>query len=406
MVASRIVGNTVQVDDFLGNILESSSDYSIIGNDLKGKIISWNEGARRLYGYERSEVIGKSSNLLYTPTEVKAGLPKQMLKTALDDGKWEGTITRVRRDGVQFPAHTVSLPQRDAKGEPVGLLLISKSVASETRLSKVKRLLDNKILGDNAEVVDFLGNILESSTEYSIIGKELDGTIILWNEGARRLYGYEPEEVIGKANSSILHTEEDVAAGKPTEMMAAALREGKWEGTISRRRKNGDIFTARVVITPRRDVSGQPVGFLLISKDYSNEMRFSEEVRKAKLFDSAIVSDAQQAVDFITNILESSTEYSVIGKDLDGKILLWNEGARRLYGYDPEEVVGKANSAILHTEEDVASGKPREILEAALHNGKWEGTITRRRKNGDLFTARVVITPRRDSVGRAIGYLL
>ena len=148
------------------------------------------------------------------------------------------------------------------------------------------------------------------------------------------------------------------------------------------------------------------MGFLLISKDYSNEMRFSEEVRKAKLFDSAIVSDAQQAVDFITNILESSTEYSVIGKDLDGKILLWNEGARRLYGYDPEEVVGKANSSILHTEEDVAAGKPREILEAALHNGKWEGTITRRRKNGELFTARVVITPRRDSVGRAIGYLL
>jgi PAS domain S-box-containing protein len=98
--------------------------------------------------------------------------------------------------------------------------------------------------------VDFLGNILESSTEYSIIGKDLEGTIILWNEGARRLYGYEPEEMIGKANSSILHTEDDIKAGKPQEMMATALREGKWEGTISRRRKNGEIFTARVVITP------------------------------------------------------------------------------------------------------------------------------------------------------------
>src|SRR5579859_1489109 len=60
---------------------------------------------------------------------------------------------------------------------------------------------------------------------------------------------------------------------------------------------------------------------------------------KARLFDSSIVGTAQEAVDFITNILESSTEYSVIAKDLDGKILLWNEGARRLYGYEPEEVV-------------------------------------------------------------------
>ena len=95
------------------------------------------------------------------------------------------------------------------------------------------------------------------------------------------------------------------------------------------------------------------------------------------------------------NILESSTEYSIIGKDLDGKILLWNEGARRLYGYAPEEVVGKANSAILHTPEDVASGKPRQMLEPAIRQGHWEGTIARVRREGQQFMARVVVTPRR-----------
>src|SRR5690242_21118921 len=116
-----------------------------------------------------------------------------------------------------------------------------------------------------------------------------------------------------------------------------------------------------------------------------------------KLFDSSLVGGAQKALDFIGNVLESSTEYSVIGKDLQGKILLWNEGARRLYGYEPEEVVGKANSAILHTAEDVKAGRPREILESALRDGKWEGTINRLRKNADQFTARVVITPRRDA---------
>ncbi|RJR44009.1 MAG: PAS domain S-box protein [Deltaproteobacteria bacterium] len=407
LLDNKIIGNAEEVVDFLGNILESSTEYSIIGKDLDGKIILWNDGARRLYGYRPEEVIGRAnSSILHTEEDIKAGKPRLMMQAALKDGKWEGTINRRRKNGEIFTARVVLTPRLDNAGKPIGFLLMSKNISSEMRLTEPRRLLDSKIVGNSEEVIDFLGNILESSTEYSIIGKELDGTIILWNEGARRLYGYEPEEVIGKANSAILHTVEDVKAGKPEDMMAAALREGKWEGTINRRRKNGEIFTARVVITPRRDISGQPVGFLLISKDYTNEMRFSEEVRKAKLFDSAIVSNAQQAVDFITNILESSTEYSVIGKDLDGKILLWNEGARRLYGYEPEEVVGKANSAILHTEEDVAAGKPREILEAALHNGKWEGTIVRRRKNGDLFTARVVITPRRDSMGRAIGYLL
>ncbi|HKT47244.1 MAG TPA: PAS domain-containing protein, partial [Candidatus Acidoferrales bacterium] len=90
---------------------------------------------------------------------------------------------------------------------------------------------------------------------------------------------------------------------------------------------------------------------------------------KGRLFDRSIVSTAQEALDFIGNILESSTEYSVIGKDLDGKILLWNEGARRMYGYEPDEVVGKLNSEVLHTPEDVASGKPKEMMQAALQNG-------------------------------------
>ena len=108
---------------------------------------------------------------------------------------------------------------------------------------------------------------MESSTEYSVIAKDLDGRILLWNEGARRLYGYEPDEVVGKANSSMLHVPEDVQAGKPRQIMEAALLHGKWEGTINRRRKNGDQFTARLVITPRLDAVGKPVGFLLMSKD-------------------------------------------------------------------------------------------------------------------------------------------
>src|SRR5581483_9013072 len=49
-----------------------------------------------------------------------------------------------------------------------------------------------------------------------------------------------PGGVVDKANSEILHPPEDVKAGKPRMMLEAALREGKWEGTIARQRKNGE----------------------------------------------------------------------------------------------------------------------------------------------------------------------
>jgi PAS domain S-box-containing protein len=104
---------------------------------------------------------------------------------------------------------------------------------------------------------------------------------------------------------------------------------------------------------------------------------------KSTLFDPVFVgSNPRNALEFIVNVLQSSTDYSIIGKGLDGTILLWNEGARRLYGYEAEEVLGKANSDILHTPEDIGAGRPRAIMQAALRHGKWEGILTRVRKNG------------------------
>jgi hypothetical protein len=63
---------------------------------------------------------------------------------------------------------------------------------------------------------------------------------------------------------------------------------------------------------------------------------------KPTLFDSSVLATEQQAVEFASNILESSTEYSIIGKDLDGKILLWNEGARRMWAWHRPGTLGGA----------------------------------------------------------------
>ncbi|HEX9668097.1 MAG TPA: ATP-binding protein [Thermoanaerobaculia bacterium] len=144
----------------------------------------------------------------------------------------------------------------------------------------ISKPFDSAIVGTPQEAVDFITNILQASTEYSIIGKGLDGTILLWNEGARRIYGYEPEEVVGRANSAILHTPGDVAAGRHHDFLQAALRDGNWEGTINRVRKNGERFTARVVITPRHDGTGRPIGYLLISKDVSSEIRLTAALQE------------------------------------------------------------------------------------------------------------------------------
>jgi PAS domain S-box-containing protein len=151
------------------------------------------------------------------------------------------------------------------------------------------KLYDSTVFRSSGEAISFIGTMLEASTEYSIIGKDLDGNIVLWNEGARRLYGWEPEEVVGKANSRILHTPEDVASGLPERMVRDALADGKWEGVVNRRRKDGTAFTARVVITPRRDGAGSPVGLLLISKDIAEEVRLTRELEATQRYTRSLI---------------------------------------------------------------------------------------------------------------------
>ncbi len=62
-------------------------------------------------------------------------------------------------------------------------------------------------------------------------------------------------------------------------MMQAALRDGKWEGPLARVRRDGRTFVASVVITKQSNSSRKHVGFLLISKDISEQLRLEEEVK-------------------------------------------------------------------------------------------------------------------------------
>jgi PAS domain S-box-containing protein len=71
--------------------------------------------------------------------------------------------------------------------------------------------------------------------------------------------------------------------------MAEVLHRGKFEGTLSRRRKTGEHFTARVVITPRRSSDGEAAGFLLISKDISDEIRANALLKQSEANLRAVV---------------------------------------------------------------------------------------------------------------------
>jgi len=213
-----------------------------------------------------------------------------------------------------------------ARGRKRTVALIKRTAVSTKRTAVAARprrshLFDTSVFTTPTEAIEFIENVLESSTEYSIIGKDLDGTIVLWNEGAKRLYGYMPHEVIGIANSEILHTPEDVAAGVHLTAMRTALEHGSWASTLERVRKDGKRFTANVVITRRVNAAGKPVGFLLISKDISDELRLTHELEASQFYTRSLIEsniDALMTTDpvgIITDVNEQMMALTGAARD-------------------------------------------------------------------------------------------
>ena len=89
-------------------LVESASGLAIFDLDTEGRVSSWNDGARRLKGYERDEIVGVHYSVFYTPEDVAAQTPDRLLAEAITTGRVEDFGVRVRKDGSTFQA-TVSI---------------------------------------------------------------------------------------------------------------------------------------------------------------------------------------------------------------------------------------------------------------------------------------------------------
>jgi PAS domain S-box-containing protein len=164
---------------------------------------------------------------------------------------------------------------------------------------------------------NFLQNVLESSTEYSIIAADSEGKILLWNEGAHRIYGWTSEEIVGK-DSRILLPADDVDSGKFDLVLKAALEQGKWEGVMARRRKDGEAFPARVVLTILRDQGGVPLGFLIVSKDITNEQHLHQKLIESEEYNRGLIESNIDAI-MTTDTLGVITDVNRRVEELTGR---------------------------------------------------------------------------------------
>ncbi len=235
------------------SMMAETSGDAIVGHTLDPRIVYWNHGAERIYGYALDEVIGQPSAMLMPPGQNE--LPAVIDRIRRGEHVPHYETKRRRKDGTVIDVSVTVSPINTRDGELVGVSVVAREVSERKRAEEA--------LAQLAAIVD--------SSEDAIIGKTLDTTIVSWNRGAEQIYGYTPAEAIGQPIGILL------PPGSENEVPAIMERIRRGEKVehyeTKRQRKDGAIIDVSVAVSPVKTAGGDVIGASAIARDITERKR-------------------------------------------------------------------------------------------------------------------------------------
>jgi PAS domain S-box-containing protein len=366
--AARDVTEQRQTSQYARSLIEASLD-PLVTISPEGKIMDVNEATIKVTGVDRDRLIGTDFSDYFTePEKARQGYQQVFAKGFVTDY----ALTIRHKGGKLVDVLYNASVYKDVNGRVLGVFAAARDVTES-----------KTVMREFAETKNFLDNILQSSTKYSIIGKDLNHRILSWNEGAQRNYGYTAEQIIGQ-DSSILHAPEDLQSGAVDRMLQVAYDKGLAEGEFQRVRKNGSRFMASVVVTRRNDSSGHPIGYLLMSNDISEKKQAEEQLR--------------QASQYARSLVESSLD-PLVTISPDGKITDVNEATIKVTGIGRDQLIGTDFSNYFTEPEKAREGYQQVFAKGFV----TDYPLTIRHRDGRLTDVLYNASVYRDGRGNVLG---
>jgi PAS domain S-box-containing protein len=227
--------------------------------------------------------------------------------------------------------------------------------------------------------------LVDSITDHALIQLDRNAVVRGWHAAAEAVTGYPASEAVGEP-ITLLYTDGDVASRRATSDLRQATEKGRHEFRGWLVRRDGSRFWASTTFSPLHADNGPDQGYLAMIRDLT-------ESRGQEL---ALLS--------IEQMVDAITDYEVIRLDNEGVILSWNEGARRLKGYEKDEIIGR-HASVFYTEQDIGNRLLERELDTAVRTGRVETEGWRVRKDGSQFWCNMIMGPIRDSVGEMVGFV-
>ncbi|OQW37341.1 MAG: hypothetical protein A4E19_14395 [Nitrospira sp. SG-bin1] len=247
-------------------LVEGIEDYAIFLLDADGKITTWNSGAQRLTGYAGEEIIGRPYACLYPPAasdQAETDLHQALETAAGQAARTEIDRQMMKKCGVRFVANVMITALRNEKATLHAHAVVIRDV-TERKCAE--------------QATAYLAAIVTSSTD-AILSKSLDGTIMTWNGGAERLFGYKAEEIIGQPVTTLLFPDRV----QEEEQILARVRMGERieQRETVRRHKNGHSIDVSLTLSPITDASGTILGISSIAHDITEHKQNERALREA-----------------------------------------------------------------------------------------------------------------------------
>lgn len=349
------------------DLLESSCD-AIFTTTGEGSITSWNPAAERLYGHRAGGVVGQPFELLVPPE--RAGELSRALAGLRRGGRPDSfEYVATRPDGRAVGISLSLSPIPDARGGVAGVLAISRDITAHIRAEEQLR----KALGQLARA--------ESLARLGSWEWDLQTDTVAWSDELYRLCGIGPAQLRATLEGTLELVHPDDRAFV-MEILDRARRD-RVPYVCEHRivRPDGAVRTFQSRGTVVVDDLGQPVKLVGTGQDITERKQ------------------AEDALARYAALIESS-EDAIITQSLEGRILSWNPGAERLYGYRSAEVAGQFLALVIPPE---CAGE-LERLRAQVQRGEHieHHETVRVRKDGARIAVSVSISPIKDGEGRTI----
>jgi PAS domain S-box-containing protein len=271
-------------DELARALLEAVRDEAIFALDAQGRVSRWSPGARAVTGYAEAEVLGAHCSRFYSPEDVQLGLPERDLRRAQQSGQVDTEGWRVRKDGTRFWAQTVTTALRDDEGRVTGYARVVRDITDRIQFEEALRLSEAKFSGIIAIATD------------AIVSVDEEQAIVLFNQGAERIFGWSADEVIGRPLSLLLPERVHDRHLGHIRAFAHGPVQAKRMGErqeIFGRRKDGEEFPAEASIS-RLELSGRRL-FTAVLRDVTERKRAEEAVAAALAREQAARADAEAA---------------------------------------------------------------------------------------------------------------